>query len=106
MSDIVFPKFDDTVELYVVGLYGGFYPIIVIILVELFNANLYCCQNKTRTDRRGRLRRFAITLFHGLSLFIFGAGLTLLLTESNFYFYDYLIIYLFIFKKLINDLSW
>ena len=81
MEDIVFPKKEDVVAFYVVGLYGFLVPTFGIILVEAINAALY--RSDSDTDKRSRFRRFAITVFHGLSLFLFGCGITLLLTESN-----------------------
>ncbi len=79
MDDIVFPKKEDVVAVYVVGLYGFLVPTFGIILVEAINAALY----RSDSDKRSRLRGFAITVFHGLSLFLFDCGITLLLTESN-----------------------
>ena len=81
MSDVSFPKANDTVEIYVVALYGILAPIVIIILVEFYNANLFCWQNKQKTDRRRRFRKFGICIFHGLSLFAFGLAMVLLLTE-------------------------
>ncbi len=81
MSDVSFPKSQDTIEIYVVGLYGTLLPLFLIILIEFYNADLFFWQNKTKTDRLGRFRKFGICIFHGLSLFLLGAAMCLLLTE-------------------------
>ena len=83
MSDLVFPRINDTVEFYVVAIYGFLVRTVYIILVELFNSRLSFFQNKGNTVRKERFRKFAITTFHGLSLFLLGCGITLLLTESK-----------------------
>ena len=80
MSDISFPYLPDTVSLFVVGIYGTLGPILIIILVELYNSKLIPFQQNDRTKRE-RFRVFSIILFHSLSLFIFGMGIQLLLTE-------------------------
>lgn len=81
MSDVSFPKVEDTVEVYVVGLYGILVPPILILLIEIYNADLLWWQNKEKTDRKGRFRKFGICIFHGISLFLFGLSMCLLLTE-------------------------
>lgn len=80
MSDITFPYLPDTVPIYAVGLYGVIGPILIIILVEIYNSKLLTCQFEERSKRQ-RTRTFLICIFHSLSLFIFGIGMQLLLTE-------------------------
>jgi hypothetical protein len=80
MSDVSFPYLPDTVPLYVVGIYGTLGPIVIIILVELYNSKFTSCQSNDR-PRRERFRVFLIIVFHSLSLFVFGIGIQLLLTE-------------------------
>jgi phosphatidate phosphatase len=81
-SDIFFPFLPDTIPFWAVGVYGTLGPILVIIFVESLNAQLLPFQqnkrNRTKTERR---RKFLICLFHGMSLFILGCAITLLLTE-------------------------
>ena len=79
MSGVSFPYIPDTISFVAVIFYGGLPPILFILLIELGNAKLLPFQNKKAKSSRGR--QFLITSFHGLSLYLFGMGITLLLTE-------------------------
>ena len=79
-SDVSYPYIADTVPFYAVGLFGVIGPIVVIILVEVYNAKLFPFQYSDK-ELSTRLRIFYIVIFHSLSLFIFGIAVTLLLTE-------------------------
>lgn len=81
MSDVSFPQKDDSVPFWAVGLYGVIGPVLVIIFVEILNAQLCPCQSSKNISFKNRLRKFGIFLFHALSLFVFGISITLLLTE-------------------------
>jgi len=59
-----------------VGIFGTAGPIVFIILVEFLNASILPCQS-----RKSSCRKFAVCLFHGISLFALGISLTLCLTE-------------------------
>ena len=58
------------------GIFGTAGPIVFIILVEFLNASILPCQS-----RKSSCRKFAVCLFHGISLFALGISLTLCLTE-------------------------
>lgn len=53
---------------------------LIITLVEIYNSKFFPFQDKS-TDYSTRIRQFLIVMFHALSLFIFGLGVVLLLTE-------------------------
>lgn len=76
-NDIFFPYIPDTIEFWVVGIYGILGPILVILLVELLNSNFLPCQK----EKNERCRTFWIALFHALSLFVLGIAIVLCLTE-------------------------
>lgn len=76
-SDIFYPYLEDTVPFWVVGIYGVLGPIIIIIGVEFLNGNFLWFQ-KEKTDRG---RKFWISLYHALSLFVLGCAVVLCLTE-------------------------
>jgi len=80
MADITFPYMEDIVPIWAVGLYGILGTILVITIVETYNAKLMPCQGDERSGRE-KFRTFSIVLFHSISLFIFGVGIQLLLTE-------------------------
>jgi phosphatidate phosphatase len=81
-SDIFYPFLPDTIPFWAVGVFATLGPIIVIIFVELLNARLMPFQRNTKNlSLQQRRRKFLICLFHGLSLFILGCAITLLLTE-------------------------
>ena len=81
MSDISFPIITDTIPFWAVGLFGTVGPILLIILIELGNARLLPFQNRNELSYGLLFRKFGIFLFHGLSLFILGISIVLLLTE-------------------------
>lgn len=81
MSDIAYPYISDSIPFWVVGVYGTIGPIIFILLIELMNCKLLPFQNRRRQSVRFLLRKFGIFVFHGISLFIFGISIVLLLTE-------------------------
>lgn len=54
-------------------------PLVSIVVVEMFNAQMFPYQNKEQ-DRKTRLKRFGLVIFHTVSLFGFGLGMNLLLT--------------------------
>ena len=81
MSDISFPVITDTIPFWAVGIYGTIGPILLIILIELGNARLLPFQNRNELSFGLLFRKFGIFLFHGLSLFILGISIVLLLTE-------------------------
>jgi len=81
-SDVSYPLLRDSVPIWGVGIYGAIGPALFILFVELWRARM--CGNRSRystLSTRSRCRRFWVNLFHALSLFIFGIGTTLLLTE-------------------------
>lgn len=81
-TDIFNPYRADTVPFWAVGVYGILGPILIILLVELFNVKPFKCmgdRNRFKTDSRRKV--FAVATFHGMSLFILGVAITLLLTE-------------------------
>ena len=81
MYDITFPYMADIVPIWGVGLYGILGTVTVIIIVEIFNAKLVPCQAGDERSGREKFRTFSIVIFHSISLFIFGVGVQLLLTE-------------------------
>lgn len=80
-SDVSYPKLGSSVPFYAVAIYGVLSPLIAIVLVELSNAKLFPGQNIRGEMIESRRRRFAICVFHAISLFLFGMGVVLLLTE-------------------------
>lgn len=81
-SDIFMPFKEDTVPFWAVGVYATIAPLIFITLIELLNARLLPLQvNKKNLSLKERRRKFFICLFHGVSLFVLGIAITLLLTE-------------------------
>jgi phosphatidate phosphatase len=81
MDDVSYPYIKDTISFVAVGLYCTIVPIVIIIIVELLNAKILPFQNKKNLPRNFFLKRFGVSLFHGLSLFVFGISIVLLLTE-------------------------
>lgn len=77
-SDIVFPYIANTVPFYAVGLFATIGPLLTILIVELLNLKILSCE--ARTSRR-TCRTYLICVFHAISLFALGVGITLLLTE-------------------------
>lgn len=70
---------NDTISLWVLGLVGSLVPITIMLWVEVYKAKLFWFQESSSVTNRSR--RFGIGLFHGVSLFVFGIALTLLVTE-------------------------
>lgn len=81
-SDIFFPLKEDTVPFWAVGIFATIGPLVFIILIELLNSKLLPFQKDIRNANLStRRRRFLICMFHGISLFVLGISITLLLTE-------------------------
>ncbi|CAF0888758.1 unnamed protein product [Brachionus calyciflorus] len=81
-SDVFMPFKEDTVPFWAVGIFATIGPLFFILIVELLNARLLPFQiNKKNLSLRERRRKFFICTFHGISLFILGIAITLLLTE-------------------------
>lgn len=78
-TDIFNPYYDDTIAFWVVGIYATIGPILFIIFIELINSKLILCKNKLKITKKRKL--FVISFLHGLTLFILGIGITLLVTE-------------------------
>ncbi|CAF0856047.1 unnamed protein product [Brachionus calyciflorus] len=76
-SDIFMPYKDDTIPFWAVVLYATIGPIIFIIIIELINAKI----QPFRKNSKEKLKKFLICFLHGLSLFVLGIVITLLLTE-------------------------
>jgi len=90
MDDISFPKLPDIVAEWVVLIFGFLVPVAGIIIIEGINTVLFKVNADGSSPSKSiRLRRFFITVFHGLSLFLLGCGITVLLTESNIIFIKY-----------------
>lgn len=92
-SDVFFPFKEDTVPFWAVGIFATIGPLVAILGVELLNAKILPCQKNTRNIAlKTRARKFFICLFHGISLFVLGISITLVLTEigkrwvRNFHF--------------------
>lgn len=81
MSDIVFPNLLDTIPFWAVGIYCSIFPVVVFIFVELYNSRLFWFQSKECLSLRERIQKFLVLFNHAFTLFAFGAGITLLLTE-------------------------
>jgi phosphatidate phosphatase len=77
-NEISYPYKPDTVEIWVVGVYGVIAPCLFIILVELKNSKIFI---KYSDPRSKKLKIYFIYVFHALSLFALGIALTLLITE-------------------------
>jgi phosphatidate phosphatase len=78
-SDVFYPLKPDTIPFYAVGLYGTIGPILFILAVEIINSKLFSKNSPQSTKERVRI--YLICVFHAISLFILGIGITLLLTE-------------------------
>lgn len=79
-NEINYPNLSDTIPFWAVGIYCILGPLIVIVLVELKSAN-YCMGSGDERSKAQKTKDLAISLFHALSLFALGMGITLLLTE-------------------------
>lgn len=84
-TDIYYPYKSDTVEFWVVGIYGFLGPVLFIILVELKNSYIInfddTITNREKPNTKSKLRNYFICVFHALSLFMLGIGVSLLITE-------------------------
>ncbi|CAF1148537.1 unnamed protein product [Brachionus calyciflorus] len=84
-TDIFYPYKPDTVELWVVAVYGVLGPIFFIILTELKNSKIINFNSKSRelnkNSKRIKVKTFFICLFHALSIFFLGIAISLLITE-------------------------
>jgi hypothetical protein len=86
MSDIGYPYLPETVPLWAVALYGILGPLLVFIFIEVQISKLlfedyYLERDGALEPFAVRLRRFFVGLYNVLSLFFYGMGITLLLTE-------------------------
>lgn len=76
-DDIWFPYIEDTIPFWAVGIFGILGPLVIIIFVEILNAN-FCWFQK---EKENRCRTFWICLLHAISLFVLGIAVVLTLTE-------------------------
>ncbi len=76
-SDIFYPLLKDTVPFWAVGIFGIAGPVLLIVGVEFLNGNFLWFQK----EKPNRCRKFWISLFHSLSLFLMGVAIVLCLTE-------------------------
>lgn len=82
-TDLFRPLSSEILPFWVVALYATLSPIIIIIISEIITFKLFNFsrkQNEFKTDFNRR-KMFLIATTHGLSLFVLGIGITLLLTE-------------------------
>lgn len=79
MSFFNFPLLPEFVPLYAILLYGIIGPIFLIVLVEMFNAEIYPCTKKSEKIQK-RFKKFTIITLHTIVLFAFGVGVIILLT--------------------------
>ncbi|RMZ98726.1 lipid phosphate phosphohydrolase 1 isoform X2 [Brachionus plicatilis] len=81
-TDIFYPYRKDTVEIWVVSVYGVLGPIIFMVFTELKNSKIIGFRRaNSTTNNRSKIRVFFICFFHAMSLFLLGIAITLLLTE-------------------------
>ena len=82
MNHLAYPYLENKIPLYAIALIGSLVNLVMIGLVEAYNAKLLEClclaDSRPKADR---LRSFYIMCFHSVSLFTFGLGLTLCFTE-------------------------
>ena len=79
MSEISYPYKPNTIDEWAVGLYGTVGGLLIIVLVELYNA-FYVNVSKDPTSK-AKSRNFFVCALHGVVLFILGISTTLLFTE-------------------------
>ncbi len=79
MSDFTYPYIVSTMPVYAVALFVFLANFILIGLVEAYNAKLLFCKSDGRSF--DELRTFSIMTYHSISLFTYGFGLNLLVTE-------------------------
>ena len=80
MSDVSFPNLSETIPFYALAIYCVIPALLFILSVEAGNAKLYPLQNPF-TIISGQWRQYLITGLHAFTLFVYGLGITLLLTE-------------------------
>lgn len=80
-SEFFFPYKQDTIPYWSVVLFGTFGPISFFILIELSNAKLLPFQIGSNQSLSEKRRKFIICVFHGISLFILGISINVLLTD-------------------------
>jgi phosphatidate phosphatase len=92
-TDIIFPYKKDTIELWLVGLYGALPTILLILVVEVKNAQLIDClsdedfeedldlEEEIEKPSRIKFATYLICVFHAVSLFVLGVATTMLITE-------------------------
>jgi phosphatidate phosphatase len=69
-NDIFYPLLPDIIPAYAVGLFGILGTIVAIILIEIFNIH-----------KNFNTKQLLISIYHGLTIFLLGLIVTLLLTE-------------------------
>lgn len=79
-TDIFYPHKNDTVEIWVVSVFGTVGPIFIMVLTELKISMLSSTFSLSKKSV-SKIRVFFISFFHALSLFFLGISITLLLTE-------------------------
>lgn len=81
-TDISYPHLQETVKLWVVGLFASLGPVIFFFIIELMNSGLMCCfKELSKMGKKQKFRQFLICFFHTCSLFVLGIATSLLLTE-------------------------
>lgn len=80
-SEIFFPYKQDTIPFWSVALYGTLGPLLFLIFIELSNAKLLPFQESSNQSITEKKRKFFICAFHGISLFILGISINVLLTD-------------------------
>ncbi len=79
MSEISYPYLPNTVDEWVVGLYGTLGGIIIIVLAEVYNA--FYINSAKDTNSKEKLKTCLVCGLHGVALFVLGISTTLLFTE-------------------------
>ena len=79
MSEISYPYKSNTVDEWVVGVYGVLGGILIIVFVEIYNAFYINKSNDVMISEK--LKSFIVCALHGISLFILGISATLMFTE-------------------------
>jgi phosphatidate phosphatase len=79
-NNILYPYKADTIPFYAVAIYATLAPILIFIIVEMFNFKLLPFQ---RSYYAARKKKFIICVINAVTLFALGIGITLLLTEIS-----------------------
>jgi phosphatidate phosphatase len=83
-TNIFNPYYPDTIPYWAVALFGILGPLIFIVFSELVSFKLLFCAKKKGNafkDSVSKRKWFVFSIIHGVSLFILGCGISLLLTE-------------------------